>query len=60
MRTWNDWTTRSMVRPTSTRSGAVAYWLLTGKKFFSCINAMQMVIDHARTAPVPVSQRAPA
>jgi serine/threonine-protein kinase len=39
--------------------GCVAYWLLTGKKVFPCINAMQMVIDHVRTAPVPVSRRAP-
>ena len=37
--------------------GCVAYWLLTGQKVFPGRNAMQMVIDHARTAPVPVSQR---
>ena len=38
--------------------GCVAYWLLTGQKVFPGTNAIQMVIDHARTAPVPVSQRA--
>ena len=37
--------------------GCVAYWLLTGQKVFPGRNPMQMVVDHARTAPVPVSQR---
>jgi len=39
--------------------GCVAYWLLSGEKVFRGGTAMQVVIDHARTAPVPVSQRAP-
>lgn len=39
--------------------GCVAYWLLSGHKVFERGNAMQMVIDHVRTTPVPVSQRAP-
>ena len=38
--------------------GCVAYWLLTGKRVFESGNAMEMVIDHVRTAPVPPSQRA--
>jgi eukaryotic-like serine/threonine-protein kinase len=38
--------------------GCVAYWLLTGQRVFEGTNAMQMVIDHVRTAPVPPSQRA--
>jgi serine/threonine-protein kinase len=37
--------------------GCVAYWLLTGKKVFEGGNAMQMVIDHVRTRPSPVSLR---
>jgi serine/threonine-protein kinase len=37
--------------------GCVAYWLLTGKKVFESANAMQMVVDHVRTRPVPPSQR---
>jgi serine/threonine protein kinase len=37
--------------------GCVAYWLLTGKKVFEGGNAMQMVIDHVRTRPTPVSHR---
>ena len=37
--------------------GCVAYWLLTGKRVFESGNAMQMVIDHVRTPPVPPSQR---
>ncbi len=37
--------------------GCVAYWLLTGKKVFEGRNAMQMVIDHVRTRPSPVSHR---
>jgi eukaryotic-like serine/threonine-protein kinase len=37
--------------------GCVAYWLLTGKKVFEGGNAMQMVIDHVRTRPSPVSHR---
>lgn len=37
--------------------GCVAYWLLTGKRVFEGGSAMQMVIDHVRTPPVPPSQR---
>jgi serine/threonine-protein kinase len=37
--------------------GCVAYWLLTGKAVFEGDNAMQVVIDHVRTAPVPPSRR---
>jgi serine/threonine-protein kinase len=37
--------------------GCVAYWLLTGQRVFESTNAMQMVIDHVRTVPVPPSQR---
>jgi serine/threonine protein kinase len=33
--------------------------LLTGQKVFPGSKALQMVIDHARTEPVPVSLRAP-
>src|SRR5262249_6921262 len=39
--------------------GCVAYWLLTGQRVFEGPSAMQMVIDHVRTAPVPLSRRAP-
>jgi serine/threonine protein kinase len=39
--------------------GCVAYWLLTGQKVFPGSKAMQVMIDHARTEPVPVSLRAP-
>jgi serine/threonine-protein kinase len=37
--------------------GCVAYWLLTGQRVFEGTNAMQMVIDHVRTPPVPPSRR---
>jgi serine/threonine-protein kinase len=37
--------------------GCVAYWLLTGKPVFEGDSAMQVVIDHVRTAPVPPSRR---
>ena len=37
--------------------GCVAYWLLTGRPVFEGDNAMQVVIDHVRTTPVPPSQR---
>jgi eukaryotic-like serine/threonine-protein kinase len=37
--------------------GCVAYWLLTGQPVFEGDNAMQVVIDHVRTAPVPPSRR---
>jgi serine/threonine-protein kinase len=38
--------------------GCVAYWLLTGQRVFESANAMQMVVDHVRTPPVPPSRRA--
>jgi eukaryotic-like serine/threonine-protein kinase len=38
--------------------GCVAYWLLTGQRVFDGMSAMQMIIDHVRTPPVPPSQRA--
>jgi serine/threonine protein kinase len=38
--------------------GCVAYWLLAGERVFEGRNAMQMVIDHARTSPEPLSRRA--
>lgn len=39
--------------------GCVAYWLLTGRKVFDSSNPMQLVIDHVRTQPTPLSERAP-
>jgi serine/threonine protein kinase len=39
--------------------GCVAYWLLTGQRVFEGTSALQMVIDHVRTPPVPPSRRAP-
>jgi serine/threonine protein kinase len=38
--------------------GCVAYWLLTGQRVFENANPMQTVIEHVRTRPVPVSERA--
>jgi serine/threonine-protein kinase len=38
--------------------GCVAYWLLTGELVFEGRTAMQMVVDHVKTAPVPPSRRA--
>jgi serine/threonine-protein kinase len=37
--------------------GCVAYWLLTGQMVFPGRSAMEMVVDHIRTAPVPPSRR---
>ena len=37
--------------------GCVANWLLTGQRVFEGTNALQMVIDHVRTPPVPPSRR---
>jgi serine/threonine-protein kinase len=37
--------------------GCVAYWLLTGKQVFESDKPMQIMIDHARTAPVAPSRR---
>jgi serine/threonine-protein kinase len=39
--------------------GCVAYWLLTGRRVFEGDSAMQMVIDHVRKAPAPLSLVAP-
>jgi serine/threonine-protein kinase len=38
--------------------GCVAYWLLTGQRVFEGSNPMQVIVDHARTPPVPPSKRA--
>lgn len=37
--------------------GCVAYWLLTGRLVFEAPNAMQVMIQHANTPPVPPSAR---
>jgi eukaryotic-like serine/threonine-protein kinase len=37
--------------------GCVAYWLLTGQRVFEGATPMEMVLHHARTPPVPPSQR---
>jgi serine/threonine-protein kinase len=37
--------------------GCVAYWLLTGHHVFDGANAMQVMTDHARSAPSPPSAR---
>jgi serine/threonine-protein kinase len=37
--------------------GCVAYWLVTGQKVFESGSAMQMVVDHVRTPPMPPSRR---
>ncbi|MBX3465414.1 MAG: serine/threonine protein kinase [Planctomycetes bacterium] len=37
--------------------GCVAYWLLTGKHVFESERPMQVMIDHARTQPLPPSRR---
>jgi serine/threonine protein kinase len=37
--------------------GCVGYWLLTGRLVFQGANAIQMMFQHANTAPVPPSQR---
>jgi serine/threonine-protein kinase len=39
--------------------GCVGYWLLTGQMVFAGSSAMQMMLDHIRTAPVPPSRRTP-
>jgi serine/threonine-protein kinase len=38
--------------------GCVAYWLLVGQRVFEGKSAMQMMIDHVRTPPMPPSLRA--
>jgi serine/threonine-protein kinase len=37
--------------------GCVGYWLLTGQPVFPAENAMAAVVHHARTEPIPPSQR---
>lgn len=37
--------------------GCVAYWLLTGQLVFESESAMEMIVHHARTQPVPPSER---
>jgi len=37
--------------------GCVAYWLLTGLLVFTGESAMAVIVHHAKTAPVPPSQR---
>jgi eukaryotic-like serine/threonine-protein kinase len=37
--------------------GCVAYWLLTGHNVFEGTNAVELMIAHAKTPPVPPSER---
>lgn len=37
--------------------GCVAYWLVTGKLVFDANSVSAMMIDHAKTVPLPPSQR---
>ena len=43
--------------PTSTRSGCVAYYLLTGELVFEADTPMKMFLQHVQTPPIPPSQR---
>lgn len=38
--------------------GCVAYWLLTGERVFTGRTAMEVLLHHVKTPPVPPSQRA--
>ena len=38
-------------------TGCVAYWLLTGQYVFTAENAMGLLMQHAKTPPVPPSAR---
>ena len=38
-------------------TGCVAYWLLTGHLVFTADSAMALLVEHARTAPIPPSAR---
>ena len=38
-------------------AGCVAYWLLTGELVFTADTAMGVIMHHARTAPIPPSER---
>ena len=39
--------------------GCVAYWLLTGQRVFKGDNAMQVLVQHAYSAPTPISEHLP-
>jgi serine/threonine protein kinase len=39
--------------------GCVAYWLLTGQRVFKGDNAMQVLVQHAYSAPTPLSEHIP-
>ena len=43
--------------PTCTRSGCVAYWLLTGQMVFEADSPLKMLIQHIQASPVPPSIR---
>ena len=38
-------------------TGCVAYWLLTGELVFTGDSAIKVILDHAKTTPIPLSQR---
>ncbi|MFN2387262.1 MAG: serine/threonine-protein kinase [Thermoanaerobaculia bacterium] len=39
--------------------GCVAYWLVTGRPIFERDSAVEVLLDHASTRPVPPSEKAP-